>query len=259
MVTNSEFKLRTVQGWRTGLNNLLSAEFGRWGTKDWYIMMAIWLAIINGSLLGVLSGTDDITSALMILGLLAGMFPVINVVIVLQDVIIGEKETGTAAWILSKPVSRSSYILSKLIGNLVGVAVSLALVPGIAVYATIYVMRGVLLPPGPFFAAIAILALTLTFYLTMTLMLGTIFDSRGGVVGIPMLLGPGYSLMYTLPFISEFHPMAMFFPSGNTSISFFGAIALGKPVGSLTPFLTTIFGIILFTIIALWRFNREEL
>ncbi|MFX0052899.1 MAG: ABC transporter permease subunit, partial [Candidatus Hermodarchaeota archaeon] len=119
MVTNTEFKLRTVRGWRSGLNNLLSAEFGRWGTKDWYIIMGLWLVIINGSLLGILSGAEDVTATLIILGLLAGMFPVINVVIVSQDVIIGEKETGTAAWILSKPVSRSAYILSKLIGNLV--------------------------------------------------------------------------------------------------------------------------------------------
>ncbi len=258
MVINSEFNLRNVQGWRTGLSNLLSAEFGRWGTKDWYIMMAIWLAIINGSLLGVLSGMDDIASALMLLGLLAGMFPVINVVIVLQDVIIGEKETGTAAWILSKPVSRPAYILSKLIGNLVGITVSLAIVPGIVAYATIYLMRGVLLPPGPFFAAIAILALNLIFFLTLTLMLGTFFDSRGGVIGIPMLLGPGYSLFYNLPLISAFHPMAMFFPSGNADISFFGAIALGEPVGSLIPFLMTVFGILLFTIVSLWRFHREE-
>ncbi|UCG00341.1 MAG: ABC transporter permease subunit [Candidatus Heimdallarchaeota archaeon] len=259
MVLNSEFNLRNVQGWRTGLSNLLSAEFGRWGTKDWYIMMAIWVAIINGSLLGVLSGTDDVASALMILGLLAGMFPVINVVIVLQDVIIGEKETGTAAWILSKPVSRPAYILSKLIGNVVGIAVSLAIVPGIVVYGTIYALRGVLLPPGPFFAAIALLALNLIFFLTLTLMLGTLFDSRGGVIGIPMLLGPGYSLFYSLPLISEFHPMSMFFPSGNADVSFFGAVALGEPVGSLIPFFITILGSILFTAIALWRFNREEL
>jgi ABC-2 type transport system permease protein len=259
MVTNTEFNLRTVQGWRTGLNNLLSAEFGRWGTKDWYIMMGIWLVIINGSLLGLLSGAEDVTAALIILGLLAGMFPVINVVIVLQDVIIGEKETGTAAWILSKPVSRSAYIFSKLIGNLVGFVISLALVPGIVAYATFYLVGGVLLSPGPFFAAIAILALNLIFYLTLTLMLGTFFDSRGGVIGIPMIIGPGYSLFYNLPLISEFHPMAMFLPPANTGISFFGSIALGEPVGSLIPFFTTIIGIILFTIIALLRFRREEL
>ena len=259
MATNSEFKLRSVQGWRTGLSNLLSAEFGRWGTKDWYIMMAIWLGIINVSLLGVLSGMEDVTAALMILGLLAGMFPVINVVIVLQDVIIGEKETGTAAWILSKPVSRPAYIVSKLIGNVIGIVVSLAIVPGIVAYATFYLIGGVLLPVGSFILAIALLALNLIFFLTMTLMLGTLFDDRGGVIGIPMLLGPGYSLFYSLPVISEFHPMAMFFPSGNADITFFGAVALGKSAGSLIPLFSTILGIILFTTIALWRFHREEL
>jgi ABC-2 type transport system permease protein len=259
MVTNTEFKLRSVQGWRTGLANLLSAEFGRWGTKDWYVTMAIWLGIINVSLLGVLSGMEDVTAALMVLGLLAGIFPVINVVIVLQDVIIGEKETGTAAWILSKPVSRPAYILSKLIGNVVGIVVSLAIVPGIVAYITFYLVGGVLLPIGSFILAIALLALNLIFFLTMTLMLGTLFDNRGGVIGIPMLLGPGYSLFYSLPIISMFHPMAMFFPSGNTENTFFGAVALGEPVGSLFPFFTTILGIVVFTIVALWRFNREEL
>ncbi|MFX1507071.1 MAG: ABC transporter permease [Promethearchaeota archaeon] len=259
MVTNTDFKLRSVQGWRTGLSNLLSAEFGRWGTKDWYITMAIWLGIINVSLLGVLSGMEDVIVALMLLGLLAGIFPVINVVIVLQDVIIGEKETGTAAWILSKPVSRSAYILSKLIGNAIGIVVSLAIVPGIVAYATFYLIGGVLLPVGSFILAIALLALNLIFFLTMTLMLGTLFDNRGGVIGIPMLLGPGYTLFYSLPFISAIHPLAMFFPSGNVEVSFFGALALGEPVGSLLPLFTTILGIVVFTIIALWRFSREEL
>ena len=259
MATNSEFKLRSVQGWRTGLSNLLSAEFGRWGTKDWYVTMAIWVGIINVSLLGVLSGMEDVTVALMLLGLLAGIFPVINVVIVLQDVIIGEKETGTAAWILSKPVSRPAYILSKLIGNVVGIVVSLAIVPGIVAYATFYLVGGVLLPIGSFILAIALLALSLIFFLTMTLMLGTLFDNRGGVIGIPMLLGPGYTLFYSLPILSAIHPLAMFFPSGNADITFFGAVALGNPVGSLLPLFTTILGIVVFTIVALWRFNREEL
>jgi ABC-2 type transport system permease protein len=202
---------------------------------------------------------EDVTVALMLLGLLAGIFPVINVVIVLQDVIIGEKETGTAAWILSKPVSRSAYILSKLIGNVIGIVVSLAIVPGIVAYATFYLIGGVLLPVGSFILAIALLALNLIFFLTMTLMLGTLFDNRGGVIGIPMLLGPGYSLFYSLPFISAIHPMAMFFPSGNTDATFFGTVALGEPVGSLLPLFTTILGIVVFTIVALWRFNREEL
>ncbi|MFX1284834.1 MAG: ABC transporter permease [Promethearchaeota archaeon] len=259
MVTNSEFNLRTVKGWRTGLNNLLSAEFGRWGTKDWYIAMALWVGIINLSLLGMLSGIEDVPAALMVLGLLAGMFPVINVVILLQDVIIGEKETGTAGWILSKPVSRSAYILSKLIGNVIGIVVSLAIVPGIVAYAIFYLVGGVLLPVGSFILAIALLALSLVFFLTMTLMLGTLLDNRGGVIGIPMLLGPGYMLYYSLPFLSVIHPLAMFFPSGNVDITFFGAVALGKPVGSLLPLFTTILGIVVFTIVALWRFNREEL
>ena len=177
----------------------------------------------------------------------------------LQDVIIGEKETGTAAWILSKPVSRSAYILSKLIGNLVGVVITMALVPGIVAYLLIYVVGGVLLNPSSFFAAIGIIALNLIFYLTLTLMLGTFLDSRGGVIGIPMLLGPGYTLFSSLPLISIFHPMAMFFTPTGEGVSFFGAILLGEPIGSIIPFLVTISGIIVFTILTLWRFRQEEL
>ena len=259
MVVNSEFNLRTVKGWKTGLNNLLSAEFGRWKTSEWYFMMGLWTVIINISIIGLISGPDDLEAAILVFGFLAGIFPVINVVIVLQDVIIGEKETGTAAWILSKPVSRSAYILSKLIGNLVGVAISMALVPGIVAYLAINIIGGVSLSPVPFFAAIGVLALSLIFYLTLTLMLGTFFDSRGGVIGIPMLLGPGYTLFSGLPFISTFHPMAMFFPPAGENFSFFGAIILGEPIGSMIPFFVTIIGIVVFTILALWRFHQEEL
>jgi ABC-type transport system involved in multi-copper enzyme maturation permease subunit len=43
------------------------------------------------------------------------LFGPIGVAVLAQGAIVGEKQSGTAAWVLSKPVSRSAFILAKLL------------------------------------------------------------------------------------------------------------------------------------------------
>ncbi len=64
----------------------------------------------------------------------AGLFPAVGVVIIMQGVVVGEKKSGTAAWVLSKPVTRPAFILSKVIANSLGVLVTMVVLPGIVAY-----------------------------------------------------------------------------------------------------------------------------
>ncbi len=57
----------------------------------------------------------------MIYAVFAGMFPAVAVVIIMQGVLVGEKRDGTAAWVMSKPISRPAFILSKVLANSLGV------------------------------------------------------------------------------------------------------------------------------------------
>ncbi|UCE12900.1 MAG: ABC transporter permease subunit [Candidatus Heimdallarchaeota archaeon] len=258
MAQNHEFELTNTTGRFGGLGNLLQAEFSRWRTWDWYIMAIIWVAIISFSTLGMIASTDTtITDAILILGFMIGMFPVIAVVIIMQDEIVSHRETGTIAWLLSKPVKRSSFILSKLIGNIVGVLISMVVIPGIVVYFEIVVFKGIILSPLHYMLGFTLVAINLVFYLSLTLMLGTVFEQRGGIIAIPLTLCLGYSMLMNLAQI-PIHPMSMFF-AGGTDESLFGALILGTPLTSVLPIISTTLFIIVFILISLRQFNKEEL
>jgi ABC-2 type transport system permease protein len=262
LVKNTDFELRIPNGWRSGLVNLLHTEFSKWRTKEWYQMALLWIAIINLPLIQMVAipeislrlGTNSIYS---LLGIFVGMFPLINVVIALQDEVIGLKETGTAAWLLSKPVSRTALVMSKIISYSVGIIISISIIPIVIAFFTIGIFTGVYLPSLLIFG-ITLSAINLFFYLSLTVMLGTIFKQRGGVIGIPMFLGLGYSMLSAIPLINLIHPMAMFFPSANGQ-PMFSSLILNDFSVSFLPLVTTIFASICFICIAIWKFNREEL
>ena len=57
----------------------------------------------------------------MFFSLGGGLVIAIGVIILSQDLIIDEKQTGLAEWLLSKPVQRKAYVLAKLCASLVAV------------------------------------------------------------------------------------------------------------------------------------------
>ena len=134
MAGNEAFVNATARGWRGGLSNMLRAELGKWfRTNTWWFQGLLWIAIINGILAGVLWSDEGIDAfgAAAFFSLFMGLFPSIAIIIIMQDSIVGEKESGTAAWVLSKPVSRSAFVISKLVANLLGVLVTMVLLPAI--------------------------------------------------------------------------------------------------------------------------------
>ena len=125
------------RGWRRGFANLLRKENGEWWhTRRWWLQSLLWLLIINGILAVGLwvvpvmdpADTSDTSDNLGIFIQLMALFPMFAVIVITQDAVIGEKQSGTAAWILSAPVSRSAFILAKLVANGIGFLVTI--VPG---------------------------------------------------------------------------------------------------------------------------------
>ena len=138
----------------------------------------------------------------------AGFFGAMGVVIIMQGVIIDEKKSGTAAWIASKPVSRTSFILSKLIANTAAILIVIYVVQGVLVYLQ-FALLGSTPPLGPYVFSLALLGLHLLFYLTLTLMLGTLFNERGPVIGIPLaILFASQFLMSSARFAGAIYPLA---------------------------------------------------
>lgn len=263
MAGNSAFDLVQETGWRGGLRNLLRADFGVWfGTRLWWTQGLIWIAVINGILAGVLwssSEGPDVPTGLTLYCVFSALFPAIAVVIIMQDAIVGEREAGTAAWVLSKPVSRAAFVLSKLFPNLAGVLVSMILLPGAIAYAQLSAAQGAPLPVGRFLAGQGLLWVYNSYYLTLTLMLGTFFTHRAPVIGIPLALAFGQQMLLgLLPFLAKVLPWSVAMPLGDTDRSIISAVMLGQPLPDLTPLFATSLSIVIFVAVALWRFEKEE-
>ena len=272
MAGNSAFSIIEQTGWQAGLKNLLRAEFRRWWkTRTWWIQSLVWIGIVDLILVMVISAskaTDELalpaSELIMLYGVFGGMFASVGVVILMQGAIVGEKNSGTAAWVLSKPISRAAFVLSKLVGNAINVAISAVLIPGIAAYFIITIGTGMSLSPVRFLAGIAALYLFSLYFLTFTLMLGSFFNSRGPVMGISLglILGQQFLLgivMNISPILVDFLPFQIVMPPqepGASSIA--GQFILGIPPTSMMPIYSSIVAIFLFTAIAIWRFSREE-
>ncbi|MFN2196582.1 MAG: ABC transporter permease, partial [Anaerolineales bacterium] len=199
MAGNEAFTVVQGRGWQRGMSNLLHGEFSSWfGRRRWLRNSLIWVLLVDGILLMVLlqarmdpefsaaSADRDLVALYTIFG---GMFVAVGVVIAMQGEIVGEKRSGTAAWVLSKPVSRPAFVLSKVIGNGLGLLFTAVLIPGVIaylLYSLVYFQE--LIPVGGFLAAMGILGLNAIFWITFTLMLGTFFHNWGPVIAIPMAL-----------------------------------------------------------------------
>lgn len=258
-----------------GLSNLFRKEMRDWwGTRRWWLTGLIWLAILNGilglllfaapdpeadpaaaarSAAGVAAEPPKDQLAVQVFYQLAGYALAIGVVVLVQDELIGERRAGTAAWILSKPVARSAFLLAKLLGNLPGILGLMVLLPAAGAYALISLQRGSPLPAGPFFSGLGPLVLSLVFYLTLTLMLGTLSNSRGAVVGLPLVL-----ILLPDIFLRLAPWLALVMPWQLPNLGMMLALGQAVPAEAVAPVLATAGWGGLFTAVAIWRMGREE-
>ena len=265
---NAAFQLVDERGWRRGLNNLLRGEFSSWfKSRKWWGHLLIWLLIINLILFFTVIGTreaaktgEEAEDTIMLYGIFGGLFVGIGVMIIMQGAIVGEKQSGTAAWVLSKPVTRTAFVVSRLVGNSVGVLLTAVLLPGVVAYVTFGALSPLgWLPPLDFFAGVAALALHMLFWLTLTLMAGTFFESAGGVIAIPLVLLFGqWFLGGVIPGLIYIAPLLLALGPGDEYPALAWSFINGEAPFSWIPLIATVFFCILFTGVAIWRFNRQE-
>lgn len=255
-------ELQRVQtrGWRSGLTTLLRSEFGHWWrTSRWLILSLVWIALSDGmiALTGItLASVPDVqpgpAEGRQMFGLI-GMIAAIGAIIVMQNVIVGDKESGVAGWLLSKPVSRPAYILSKFASNAVGLLVTAVVIPGILAYPLVSLLfADGWLAPVHVAAGIGILALDALFYISLTLMLGAFFNHRGVVLAFPLGL-----VFLQQPLVGLVKPLIHVVPYSLSAL-LAGAAAFGEPLPLTTPIFAAVGWTIVFVALAVWRFGREE-
>ena len=177
-----------------------------------------------------------------------------------QDAILGERNSGTAAWVLSKPLRRPAFILAKLIAYGMGLLMTWVVLPGAIAYLEFAVLGKVHLPIPGFAAALGLSYLNLLFHLTLTLMLATLFQGRGAVLAIPIVAVWGVMITPLGVLLADVMPWRLLIDLGkNGAIPALGGYLLqGSPLPTVTPIIVTVVWCVLFTGVALWRFRREE-
>lgn len=249
----------------SGFRNLVGKEMGEWASGPsllahgavWMFIVAlisVAVAFVRGQMEPGYTPKDINDAGALMFFVLGAVSTVIAVVAKTQGAIIGEKQLGTAAWVMSKPASRRAFILAKLVVHFRWLLMVTLLFPALVFYGLMTVVSTLPLPPLSFLAGLAILALGLLFYLALSLLLGTVFEGRGPLAGtIFGFMVAGFMIANYAPWLTSAFPW-LFFQSG------YDLIKRGEiPLHGLISIPVTALWAILFIVIALHRFERAEL
>ena len=175
MAANPALQLNSTRerGWLDGFANLFRNENAAWWrTRRWIIHVVLWTVLVNGMLASVLwapqpqtpaqaqeQAGPDTTNPLVLGTLLfvvvGGLATGTGAIILMQGTILDEKKSGTAEWILSKPVSRSAFIWSKLCANGLAALLIMIVLQGVIAYLLVSARLGNAPPLIPFASGIA--------------------------------------------------------------------------------------------------------
>jgi len=271
MTTESPLKLNQTQGWQLGLKNLLSRENRKWWkTSRWWIQILLWGLITNGMLVLLLfllpfvtdtfegvnpSALEELPNGIVVFFSMAGIAMPIGVVILVHGSVIAEKELGTAEWVLSKPVSRTAFLLSKLLAHSTGILIIYVILQSMIAYSLITLNEGAPPPLIAFITGTGILALLLFFYLTLTMMMEVLSNTRGGVLGVSLGAALGGALLINIfPGLALVTPFAL---PNLIPVIVQGIVPAGFPVW--LPIISTLIMTIVFVAVSLWQFNKKAL
>ncbi len=279
-----------------GFWNMMRKENARWWSpKSLVFQLAIWLVVLN-ALVAILlfivpaidnsaasnqttnvsGGLEQAPPAASVadarmqvantgMGMffqMAGFAVFIGAVIFGHDVLLKERESGTAAWLLSKPISRKAFVLSKVSAVVIGVLVLILFTQGAITYAMCSLELGSPMPVLPFLAGLFVLCLGVLFYLAMAIALGAFTLSRGLSLGLPLIIGiTGGFFLGIFQALGTLKELGYLVPWNLTSYASSLATSASLEADKYWPWpvLATAIWILLFIGAATVRFEKTEL
>jgi ABC-2 type transport system permease protein len=252
----------------TGLSSMLRKEFlEQWRTRRLLVVAVVFAALGIGSpllarftpeLVKALAGdqfqivvppptaADAVSQFLKNLGQ-AG---VLSAILLAMGSVAVEKERGTAALLLTKPVSRGAFLLAKLIAIGATLLVGLLVAAIGGYYYTAILFEA--LPPLGWAAMASLLLLSLIAYASLTFLGSALTRSSLPAAGIGIGALVVLAILSALPTIGPFTPGGLNTPGA--------ALAVGKDAGAVIgPVLVNLAGVSAVFGVAWLAFRRQEL
>lgn len=225
------------------------------------VQVLLWTGVLGGGMLLPLvlmreqftaEAAGPLVSALEMFFTLGALGPAIGAVVLTHGAIIGERQTGTAAWVLTKPASRAAFLLAKFAAAALGLVATAVAIPGAVAYAALTAEAGAPLPLAPFVAGLALLAVHVVFYVALTLAVGVFARARGAVLAAGLgTLFAGDVLIALYPPVGEAGPWLL----GRLA----QIVAQGGPLLTPWPPVAVALWTVALLAVAVVRFGREEL
>jgi ABC-2 type transport system permease protein len=161
-----------------------------------------------------------------------------------------EKERGTAAFALAKPLSREAYLAAKLVALLVMMAVGVALAALATWFYTALLFKPI--APGGFLACTLLILFSLLVYALLTFLGSVLARSQLPAVGVGIAAWFIISLIGIVPSATKYTPAGLLDPAS--------ALALGKAPQHLGTALAANIVIVIVVLALAWlAFRRQEL
>jgi ABC-2 type transport system permease protein len=186
------------------------------------------LAALGGDQLAITFPTPTAADAVAQLVKNAGQMGAFIAVLLTMGAVVGEKERGTAAMILTKPATRPAFLGAKV------VAIGLLLAAGVAVaYALAAAYTAYLFEPLPvagILAGAALVWLSLAVLAAITFLASTVAPSAlvAGGIGLAALLGAG--ILGALPAVGHWLPTGLWTAALDVTLGRAPAFDLAGPV-----------------------------
>jgi ABC-2 type transport system permease protein len=175
-------------------------------------------------------------------------FGILLALLMTMGVVVQEKERGTAAFFLTRPVSRETFLLAKFAALTVTFAASLSIAAIGCWYYTLVLFEP--LAWGPFLALNGLMLVVFLVYMALSLLASTIARTAGTAVGLAFLALVIIGGIGALPRIGEYFPGRLF--------EWGKALALGGGDPAWPAFWVSL-GIIAAALLAAWLvFRRQE-
>jgi ABC-2 type transport system permease protein len=146
-----------------------------------------------------------------------GQFGPLAAILLAMGAVATEKERGTAALVLVKPVSRSAFLMAKLAGLSVTMGAAIA-AAGLANYFYTAILFEAL-PLGGYIAGCLLTLIVMLVFIAITLLASTVVNSAvaAGAIGIAIWISLG--LVSVIPKVGEYLPTALFTPARELSLN----------------------------------------